>query len=298
VKVQKSLVKFFSGNSLCRGWLFTPNSDQPTPVIIMAHGIGLTKDSGLEPYAKKFAKKGFAVLVFDYRHFGESDGEPRQLFSVKKQLQDWSSAIEFAKTIDSINPKQIALWGTSFSGGHVVVSAARHQEVNAISAQCPMMDAFASLIMFVKSAGFYNFFKLGFFGMADQIKGLFKMKPVYVPVGGKPGKLSVMSTEDVVPSLNKLTPKSWKNQISARYSLWVSFYRPISYAAKVNCKTLIQVCLKDKLVSPEAAIKTGKIIGSNASVQKFDCGHFDIYTGHFFDQASNQQLEFFEKAFN
>jgi len=296
MKFERRAVKFFSKDSLCKGWLYVPQEEKRFPIIIMAHGIGLTKESGLEPYAEKFANSGFAVLLFDYRFFGESDGEPRQLFSVKYQLQDWAAAIEYAKTLDYINPEKIALWGTSFSGGHVVVTAARHPEIAAISAQCPMMDAFASLIMFVKSAGVFNFFKLGFLGMIDQVKGLFKLTPVYVPVGGEPGKLAVMAAEDVVPALKKLTSKTWKNQLGARYALWIGAYRPIAHAGKVKCKALIQVCLRDKLVSPEAAMKTAKKMGSSAILQEFDCGHFDIYTGELFAKGSDKQLDFFEEV--
>lgn len=65
----------------------------------MAHGLGSTRDAGLEPYARKFADAGYAVVLFDYRHFGASDGEPHQLFSVKRQLKNWASAIGYARSL-------------------------------------------------------------------------------------------------------------------------------------------------------------------------------------------------------
>jgi len=61
-------------------WLYLPlHQPAPFPCIIMGNGLGGTKDTGLEPYAIRFQNAGFAVLVFDYRYFGESEGTPRQL---------------------------------------------------------------------------------------------------------------------------------------------------------------------------------------------------------------------------
>jgi hypothetical protein len=58
--------------------------------------------------------------VFDYRHFGASDGQPRQLIDIAGQLDDYRAAICFARSLRGVNAKRIALWGTSLSGGHVI----------------------------------------------------------------------------------------------------------------------------------------------------------------------------------
>ena len=75
---------------------------------------------GLEPYARAFALEGMAALVFTYRHFGDSDGMPRRLIDVDHQLGDWVAALAYARTIEEIDSTRIALWGTSFGGGHVI----------------------------------------------------------------------------------------------------------------------------------------------------------------------------------
>jgi dipeptidyl aminopeptidase/acylaminoacyl peptidase len=59
-------------------WLYLPeNLTAPVPCIVMGHGFGGTKDILLERYAVRYQDAGYAVLTFDYRHFGESEGEPR-----------------------------------------------------------------------------------------------------------------------------------------------------------------------------------------------------------------------------
>ena len=87
-------IVFDSRGTICRAWFYAPATDvfvnrRGTPCVVMAHGLGGTRDAGLEPYARRFANAGLAVLLFDYRHFGASDGEPRQLISVRRQLADW-----------------------------------------------------------------------------------------------------------------------------------------------------------------------------------------------------------------
>ena len=98
-------VEFLSQGTRCRAWHYPTAT--PQACIVMAHGLGGTRDAGLEPYAQRFADAGFAVLLFDYRHFGASDGEPRQLLSVSKQLQDWRAAISFAEPCPMLTPSAL-----------------------------------------------------------------------------------------------------------------------------------------------------------------------------------------------
>ncbi len=120
-------ITFLSHEALCRAWFYRPAAPAgtPLPCVVMAHGLGGTRTAGLAPYAERFAAAGFGALVFDYRHFGDSEGDPRQLVSIRRQLQDWQSAIAFARGLPGVDPDRIALWGSSFSGGHVIVTAAR-----------------------------------------------------------------------------------------------------------------------------------------------------------------------------
>ncbi len=70
---------------------------QRPPVVVAAHGIAGQKDMGLEPFAETFASKGMAVLLFDYRNFGGSEGEPRNWVSPRRHLQDWDAALDYVR---------------------------------------------------------------------------------------------------------------------------------------------------------------------------------------------------------
>ena len=92
--------------------------------MVLAHGFGGVKEARLDAYAERFAAAGYAALVFDYRHFGDSGGEPRLLIDIGRQQADWRAAIAFARALEGVDGERIALWGTSFSGGHVIELAA------------------------------------------------------------------------------------------------------------------------------------------------------------------------------
>jgi alpha/beta superfamily hydrolase len=74
----------------------------------MAHGFSGTMDWIVPDFAAKFADGGLAALTFDYRYLGESEGEPRQLISTRKQCDDLRRAVAFARSRQEIDASRIA----------------------------------------------------------------------------------------------------------------------------------------------------------------------------------------------
>lgn len=72
--LRRADVQFQSGDARCAAWLYLPDQRKPHPVIVMAHGLGGTREMRLDVYVEKFCAAGCACLVFDYRHFGASEG--------------------------------------------------------------------------------------------------------------------------------------------------------------------------------------------------------------------------------
>jgi len=110
---------FDSNGVTCRGYIYHhTNISAPRPCVVLTTGFSGTQDTpSIQAAAHEFAAKGFTALTFDYRNFGESDGAPRQLFSIKGQLDDIHAAVRFAGGQTSIDSERIALWGTSLGGG-------------------------------------------------------------------------------------------------------------------------------------------------------------------------------------
>ena len=93
-------VTFPSGDATCAAWLYTPTNPATgkQPIVVMAHGLGAVKEMRLDAFAERFTAAGYVCLVLDYRHFGASSGEPRQLVDIDRQLEDWRSAVAYAAT--------------------------------------------------------------------------------------------------------------------------------------------------------------------------------------------------------
>src|ERR1700736_2682506 len=145
VSMQREDVWFNSGSDRISAWLYRPTGNGDAPLLVMAHGLGAVRTMRLDAYAERFSAAGYACLVFDYRNFGDSEGEPRQLLDINMQLADWACAVGYARGLPGVDRGRIALWGTSFGGGHVIASAARLPGIAAAVAQCPFTDSIASL---------------------------------------------------------------------------------------------------------------------------------------------------------
>ncbi len=137
-------IQFDSNGVKCSAYLYRPTTEAATPMIVMAHGLGGTRRMRLTAFADRFVAEGYACLVFDYRYFGDSEGQPRQLLDIKSQLEDWKAAIAYARSLSNIDKNKIILWGSSFSGGHVLATAAQDANICAVVSQCPFTDGLSS----------------------------------------------------------------------------------------------------------------------------------------------------------
>jgi fermentation-respiration switch protein FrsA (DUF1100 family) len=136
------------------------------PCVVLAHGFTGVRDMQLQRPAERFVSEGFGALVFDYRHFGDSGGDPRQVLNIADQYEDWDAAIAFAEQLEWVDRARIALWGTSFCGGHVIDAAVRHPEVAAVIAQAPFVDGLSQILRTPPRIGL----RLAFDGIQDELR--------------------------------------------------------------------------------------------------------------------------------
>ena len=136
-----------------RGW-FYPAEDAAGrgPTVVMAHGFSAVKEMYLDAFAEVFAAAGLNALVFDNRNFGASDGEPRQEIDPWQQVRDYRHAITYAGTLDDVDSTRIGVWGSSYSGGHVLVLGAIDRRVKAVVAQVPLISGSANIAELVRAA--------------------------------------------------------------------------------------------------------------------------------------------------
>ncbi len=265
------------------------------PCVVMGHGFGATVDSGVLPFAERFAEAGLDALAFDYRHFGMSDGEPRQLLSIPRQLEDCAAAIAFARDIDGVDPARIVVWGSSYAGGHVVPVAVTDGRVAAVISQVPAMDGVATMVNALRRAGPRGMAKLGALGVRDLLGSLRGREPVTAPAVGAPGSVAFMSTPDAEPGMRAVAGPSWRNAVAARIALQAGAYRPGLQADRLPCPILILIADSDSVAPVKAAQDAAWRATGRAEVRTYPIGHFDIYRGAPFERAVADQLHFLRR---
>jgi uncharacterized protein len=291
--MEREEVIFDSHGSSCAAWLYRPEAGARVSCVVLAHGFAGTREVRLDAYAERFAQAGMAALVFDYRNFGASGGQPRQLLDIGLQLEDWKSAVAFARSLEGIDPERVALWGTSFSGGHVIQTAAEDPRVAAVIAQCPFVDGVATL----RAAGVANALRLAQAGLRDELARRMGRRPHMIAVVGPPGSVAAMTSPDAEPGYLGIVPAgaSWRNEVAARIALRIGLYRPGRLAGSVRAGLMMCVC-DDDAVTPVAPALEAARAHPRAEVRHYPGGHFDIYAGESFEIAVADQAQFLSRS--
>lgn len=255
----------------------------------MAHGFGLVREARLDAYAERFAAAGLAAVVFDYRHFGASDGEPRQLIDVVRQLEDWRAAIVYARGLAGVDADRVALWGTSFSGGHVALLAAADAGIAAAVSQVP----YSGLGGHTGPPRIGFLARMAFAAVRDELVGRLGRGAVTIPLVAEPGTFAAFVRPGAPAMMRALLPArhNWRNEYTPRVALRMPRYRPFDTAAAIRCPWLVLVC-DDDTITPADQAATLAAHAPYAEIHRYPTGHFDVYTGGWFEQAVALQVDF------
>lgn len=280
-------VTFPSGAASCAAWLYTPSTDPPHPVVVLAHGLGGVRKNRLAAFAERFAATGIAALAFDYRHFGDSPGEPRQIVSIRRQLEDWTSAVSYVRTREDVDADRVALWGTSFAGGHVHAIAARDTDIAAVIAQVPFLDGRAA----ARATSVLSSLRYAAAAVRDLTRAATRRAPHYVPLTGPPGTLAAMTAPGADDALHGLIDANDPDYIAARLFLALPRYGPGKLAGRIRCPILYVVADRDQ-VTPPSIVEQAAAAAGRAEVIRFPVDHFDVYTGDTFEHVVSAEERF------
>ena len=268
---------------------YHPQTQVPPAVILMAHGLAGLRHFKLVQYAQRFAEAGYAVVLFDYRSWGGSTGRPREMVSLKQQLNDWRVMIEHVSARQSIDPTRIVLWGTALSGGYVLNLAAELDSIYAVIAQVPFLDG-AELAKRYPLQQLPKALKLS---SQDYMGAKVGLEPKRLPVVHA-SEFSFLVGEDYHQGyLSIINPDYyWSGQIPAQALLQLIRYRPISSVDQIRCPVFLIAAQHDRLLPID--VSRGCVDQMNTVVEyhEWDIHHFDIYHDQFLQQAIHTQIEF------
>lgn len=294
-------VEFQSEGATIRGMLFLPEKrSQKLPLIIMAHGTSATVFMVTDEYASTFCREGFAVLLYDHRNFGLSDGEPRQEINPWIQSRGYRDALDFAVTLDEIDVTRVALWGDSYTGGQVVVVGAIDQRVKAVVAQCPIFGP-APPPMEPTQEIFTTFIKI--FSNAD-VQGSSETTTGPIPVVsfdqlGTPSLLKPIQAFRWFIDYGGRHGTNWENRVTRVIPDTAVPYHPTLCAPFIKVPTLLMVAPEDEMVHANYSVVKQAYELFTGPKQWYDIagGHFGLlyYPGELFEEAIHVQTQFLLK---
>ena len=276
------------GGTTLRGW-FYPARDATTPgaTVVMAHGLSAVKEMHLDDYATVFSGAGLNVLVYDHQNFGGSDGTPRQEVDPVLQYRDFRNAITFATTRPEVDGTRIGIWGSSFSGGHVLTVASIDKRVKAVVSQVPFVSGPRVLHRAIRP-DFIPHTRALFDG--DRFHRFNGGEPAMVPVvTPDPTALAVMPSTDSYEWFTQTAERAptWKNEITARSMELVTEYEPASYISRIAPTPLLMIVAADDIVAPFAlALDAYEQAREPKQIIVTPGGHFDLYAGPGFDRCA------------
>ncbi len=289
-------ITFISEGLHCSGWLYIPDnlaSEDKAPCIVMAPGYSAVKEMGSSYFAERFADAGFVTLVFDYRYFGDSEGEPRgQLFPLEQQ-EDYRNAITWISDHSQIDPMRIGIWGSSYSGGLVLYVGIFDKRVKAIVAQVPSaMNCEARRAMNPE-----RWDSVGKWLIQDRTERYRTSKINYIKVvapEGEPCVLSQPGTYEAYMDISKTAP-NWRNQITVQSLEKQREFDPVSLIHMISPTPLLMIPAEhDNLLPLDPVVSSYERALEPKSIKILPCAHFDVYKEPWSVEAVEAAIDWFK----
>ncbi len=278
-----------------RGWLYLPDDVRGSvPTVVMAHGFSALKENYLDTYAEVYAASGLGALVFDNRNFGASDGEPRQEIDPWQQIRDYRDAITYASGLAEVDDDRIGIWGSSYSGAHVLVIGAIDRRVKCVVSQVPLISGHRNARRLIRA------------DLIAAVQGMFNTDRQARFAGQAPQMIAVVSDDPNVPcalptpdsfewftETAELRAPAWRNEVTLRSVEMFMEYEPGAYIEYVSPTPLLMVVAAgDHLTVADEAIAAYERALEPKKLMLLKGGHFDAYVKDF-DEASGVARDWF-----
>ncbi len=267
------------------GWVAKPKSKRNLPIIVMTHGLSGLIDLGLLEYAKRFVKEGFACFAFDHRNWGRSGGWPRHESDPWQQVADMRDAITFAQSFAFVDKDRVGIWGTSYSGGHVLTVTALDRRVSCAVSQVPFTCGRRNFDLWVSEPNREAFMAALLQDRDGRAKGKL---PIVQPV-----KTAGDQTDLWIQRVDHT--KIYPNELTIRSLDLVRTYQPDSFIARVAPTPLMMIVATEDTMNPvEWQIEAFQKAGDPKELVRIQGGHYDLYT-ECISEASDAALRWYSE---
>lgn len=295
-------IEFISQEAVLRGRLYLPEADpKPNPVVVMAHGFSTTINGmTADKYAEEFQKAGFAVLLYDHRNLGISDGEPRQEINFWMQARGYIDAIDYLHTRPEIDTSLIAVWGASMSAREAFLVATVDERVKSVLLMIPAFgdespeeDLNGELYAFAKKTL-----------LAERIRDLphtvtERMPIVSADQMGTPSALTDLTAYRWFIEYGGRFGTNWENVVSFSIIETPDRFHLGQCARHLKAPVLMVVATNDEMegANPEISREVFEVIQQPKEWVEMDGGHFGLlyHPSDLFDKSSEEQIAFLKK---
>lgn len=279
-----------------RGWHYTPPGSGRVPTVVMAHGYSAVKEMYLDRFAEAFAGAGLGAVVFDNRNFGASDGEPRQEIDPWQQIRDYRDAITWASTLPEVDADHIGVWGSSYSGAHVLVVGAIDRRVKCVVSQVPLISGHANARRLIR-ADFIAQVQAAC--VADRQARYEGKPPAMIPVVAEdpmgPAALPTPDSWRWFSETGSTRAPSWRNEVTLRSIEMFLEYEPGAHISHISPTPLmLVVALQDHLTVADEALAAYERALHPKRLVTLPGGHFDAYVRDF-EASSRAATEWFRE---
>ncbi|HFU7594104.1 TPA: alpha/beta hydrolase, partial [Escherichia coli] len=258
----------------------SPSGGKKRPAIILCHGFCGIREILLPQFAEVFTQAGFVTITFDYRGFGDSDGERGRLIP-EMQIDDIVTVINWAKEQPFIDKERVGLWGTSLGGGHVFGAAVKGGGVKCIVSQLAFADGEKNITHHMSSEEKKEFIStLEKLDAVKKASGREKFVSITRVLNDNESKKFFEENRTQYPDMDiKIPFLTVKEMLD---------YKPVQYAAQVTCPSLIVVAEKDTVNPKEQGIELYNSVMHEDKQLYFvnNARHYDTYSGEYFDEIS------------
>ncbi|HEX7447914.1 MAG TPA: alpha/beta hydrolase, partial [Pirellulales bacterium] len=289
-------VQFDSEGLTCSGWYYVPGDYRPgerRAAVVMAHGWGGVKEMSLPNFAQAFAAAGLVVLAFDYRFLGASQGQPRQQVIPRQQRLDYRNAITWVSSQPEVDAERIGIWGTSYSGGHVLAVAAEDRRVKVVVAHVPAIDHRDTVLRWLRD-GLVKQVLQGAGLIARQL--LQPHRAVTAPIINTPGRFATLPGDEAYRWSTRAaaSASSWRNEVTVRSMLAATRINLRRYVPRIApTPLLMMIGNRDTYCFSDVQRQAFESAGEPKKLLQADGGHFDFYDEPGLSHVLPEETEWF-----
>lgn len=294
-------VSFNSEGIILRGWLYLPASlkrGDRAPAIVAANAFTSIKEITLPGYAERFANSGFVTLVFDYRNWGESDGEPRNHYDAFDQVQDVRNAITWLSLQSEVDPKRIGGWGISQGGAFMLHLAAFERRLKAVVATATGVGTdFRSIEDPQTIRNMQNVWAQFNLDRVERYKT--DSQATYKQAWGKPGEDVLYPVEEAYnfyTEAKRTYAPAWENRTTVQSKENLFIYQ-VPIALNMASPTPVLIIHAERDVIPILLVR--RVFETAREPKKLvvlDCLHTDLYNREpWFTMSSDEAIAWFKK---